>query len=135
MINKFIGNGRVTKDIELKQTSSGSSAVSFTLAITRNRKNQNGEYESDFISCIAYKEVAELLSKYVKKGDTIGVDGKIRTGSYKDKNGKSIYVTEVVVENVDFLKQTNKEVKTETLDTKWDSAKDITLSDEELPFY
>lgn len=152
MINKFIGNGRVTKDIELKQTSNGVSAVNFTLAITRNRKNQNGEYESDFISCIAYKGVAELLSKYVKKGDTIGVDGRIRTSSYKDKDNKTIYVTEVVVENIDFLKQASGQVsgqvseqvsgQQQTIDTtkiaetpkEFAFPDEVEIVDEEMPF-
>lgn len=109
MINKFIGNGRVTKDIELKATSNGISAANFTLAITRNFKNTNGEYESDFLQCIAFRGTAELLSKYVKKGDTIGVEGSVRTRSYKDKNDKTVYVTEIVVDNIDFLKQANKQ--------------------------
>lgn len=109
MINKFIGNGRVTKDIELKQTTNGISAANFTLAITRNFKNANGEYESDFLQCIAFRGTAELLSKYVKKGDTIGVEGSIRTSNYKDKDNKTVYVTEIVVDNIDFLKQANKQ--------------------------
>lgn len=144
MINKFIGNGRVTKDIELKQTPNGVSSVNFTLAITRNRKNQNGKYESDFISCIAFRSIAELLSKYVKKGDTIGIDGRIRTSSYKDKDNKTIYVTEVVVENIDFLKQANREeTKNETklnttkiVDTPKEFAfpDEVEIVDEEMPF-
>lgn len=133
MINKFIGNGRVTKDIELKKTPSGSSAVSFTLAIPRPFKNQNGEYESDFIQCVAFKGTAELLSKYVKKGDTIGVDGSIRTGKYKDKDDKTIYVTEIVVDSIDFLKQSNREEPKN--DTQFSSAKEIEISPDELPFY
>ena len=139
MINKFIGNGRVTKDIELKQTSNGVSAVSFTLAITRNRKNQNGEYESDFIQCTAFRGTAEILSKYVKKGDTIGIEGSIRTWNYKDKDNKTVYVTEVLVENIDFLKQANREEPKE--EPKLDTSKIVDtpifpdeIIDDDLPF-
>ena len=139
MINKFIGNGRVTKDIELKATSNGISAANFTLAITRNFKNTNGEYESDFLQCIAFRGTAELLSKYVKKGDTIGVDGSVRTRSYKDKDDKTVYVTEIVVDNIDFLKQANKQENNTTEAPK--QADDaiiypdaIEITDDDLPF-
>ena len=137
MINKFIGNGRVTKDIELKQTSNGISAVNFTLAITRNFKNANGEYEADFIQCTAFRGTAELLSKYVKKGDAIGIEGSVRTWNYKDKDDKTVYVTEVQVENIDFLQQKKKEETTKVEDKQVDDAiiypDAIDLSDE-LPF-
>lgn len=136
MINKFIGNGRVTKDIELKQTSNGISAVNFTLAITRNRKNQNGEYEADFIQCTAFRGTAEILSKYVKKGDCIGVEGSIRTWNYKDKDNKTVYVTEIAVDNIDFLQQKRKEETTEASKQPDDAIiypDAIELSDE-LPF-
>lgn len=137
MINKFIGNGRVTKDIELKQTSNGKSAVNFTLAITRNFKNANGEYEADFIQCTAFRGTAELLSKYVKKGDAIGIEGSVRTWNYKDKDDKTVYVTEVQVENIDFLQQKKKEETIKAEDKQADDAiiypDAIELSDE-LPF-
>lgn len=139
MINKFIGNGRVTKDIELKATSNGISAANFTLAITRNFKNANGEYESDFLQCIAFRGTAELLSKYAKKGDTIGVEGSIRTRNYKDKDDKTVYVTEIVVDNIDFLKQANKQENNTTEAPK--QADDaiiypdaIEITDDDLPF-
>ena len=139
MINKFIGNGRVTKDIELKCTPSGSSAVSFTLAIPRPFKNQNGEYESDFIQCVAFRGTAELLSKYVKKGDTIGVEGSIRTRNYKDKDDKTIYVTEMLVDNIDFLKQAERKEKQVTEEHKQPDdtiiyPEDITFNEEDLPY-
>ena len=137
MINKFVGNGRVTKDIELKQTSNGISAVNFTLAITRNFKNANGEYESDFLQCTAFRGTAEILSKYVKKGDSIGVEGSIRTWNYKDKDNKTVYVTEVQVENIDFLQQKRKEETTEAPKQPDDAIiypDAIEITDDELPF-
>ena len=139
MINKFIGNGRVTKDIELKCMPNGTSAVNFTLAITRNFKNQNGEYESDFIQCTAFKGTAELLSKYVKKGDSIGIEGSIRTRSYINNDNNKVYVTEVIVDNIDFLKQANKqETKNSTEPKQPDDAiiypDAIEFTDEDLPY-
>ena len=143
MINKFIGNGRVTKDIELKCTPNGTSAVSFTLAIPRPFKNQNGEYESDFIQCTAFKGTAELLSKYVKKGDTLGVEGSVRTRSYVNKDNNTVYVTEIVVDSIDFLKQASRkeeqvnklviEEPKQTDDTII-YPEDITFTDEDLPY-
>ena len=137
MINKFIGNGRVMKDIELKVTSNGISAANFTLAITRNFKNASGEYESDFLQCIAFRGTAELLSKYVKKGDCIGVEGSIRTRNYKDKDNKTVYVTEIVVDNIDFLQQKKREETPPTEEKQPDDAiiypEAINLEDE-LPF-
>ena len=138
MINKFIGNGRVTKDIELKATSNGISAANFTLAITRNFKNANGEYEADFIQCTAFRGTAELLSKYVKKGDAIGIEGSVRTWNYKDKDDKTVYVTEIVVDNIDFLKQANKQETLSEAPKQPDDAiiypDAIEISDDELPF-
>ena len=138
MINKFIGNGRVTKDIELKCTPSGSSVVSFTLAITRNFKIQNGEYDSDFINCIAYRETAELLSRYVKKGDTIGVDGSVRTRNYINNDNNKVYVTEIVVDSIDFLKQANRQDNITTSEQKEDKSvlypDAIEITDDDLPF-
>ncbi len=136
MINRFIGNGRVTKDIELKCMPNGSSTVNFTLAITRNFKNANGEYESDFLQCIAYRGTAELLSKFVKKGDSIGVEGSVRTRSYKDKDDKTVYVTEIVVDNIDFLKQANRQEKVETQKQADDAIiyPDAISLDDDLPF-
>ena len=109
-MNKVCLTGRVTKNIELKYTQNNIAITNFTLAVTRKFKNQNGEYESDFINCIAYKSTAELLSKYVEKGDLLGIDGRIRTRNYEDKDGKRVYVTEIIVDSMDFL-QAKKEEK------------------------
>lgn len=109
-MNKVCLTGRATKNIELKYTQNNIAITNFTLAVTRKFKNQNGEYESDFINCIAYKSTAELLSKYVEKGDLLGIDGRIRTRNYEDKDGKRVYVTEIIVDSMDFL-QAKKEEK------------------------
>lgn len=102
-MNKVIEIGRSVSDVELKQTSSGTSAVEFRIAVKRTYKNANGDIESDFFNCVSFGKTAELISKYVKKGDLIGIDGKLQTRSYTNREGKRVYLTEIVVENVEFL--------------------------------
>lgn len=116
-MNKVCLTGRTTKDIELKYNQNNVAITSFTLAVTRKFKNQNGEYESDFINCIAYKSTAELLSKYVKKGDLLGIEGRIQTRNY-EKDEKRVYVTEVIVDSIDFLQSRKDESKQETTKTE-----------------
>lgn len=117
-MNKVCLTGRITKNIELKYNQNNVAITSFNLAVTRKFKNQNGEYESDFINCIAYKSTAELLNKYVKKGDLLGIEGRIQTRNYEDKDGKRVYVTEVIVDSIDFLQSRKDESKQETTKTE-----------------
>jgi single-strand DNA-binding protein len=127
-VNKVCLTGRITKNIELKYNQNNVAITSFTLAVTRKFKNQNGEYESDFINCIAYKSTAELLNKYVKKGDLLGIEGRIQTRNYEDKDGKRVYVTEVIVDSIDFLqsrKDESKQKTTETENTKQKLSDDV----------
>ena len=109
MINRVVLAGRTTRDLELRSTKSGANVCSFTLAVDRNFKNKNGERGADFISCIAWKKTAEVMSKYVKKGSVIGVDGSIQTRNYDNRDGQRVYVTEVVVENFSFLGGSDKD--------------------------
>ena len=124
-MNKVCLTGRITKNIELKYNQNNVAITSFTLAVTRKFKNQNGEYESDFINCIAYKSTAELLNKYVKKGDLLGIEGRIQTRNYEDKDGKRVYVTEVIVDSIDFLQSRKDESKQETENTKQKLSDDV----------
>lgn len=117
-MNKVILIGRNTKAIELKQTTSGVSVATFSIAVKRNFKNADGEYESDFFNCIAYRNTAELVSKYVGRGDLIAVDGKLQTRNYTDKSGRKVYVTEVIADNVEFLQ--NKKDKQEQTEERYD---------------
>lgn len=123
-MNKVCLTGRITKNIELKYNQNNVAITSFTLAVTRKFKNQNGEYESDFINCIAYKSTAELLSKYVKKGDLLGIEGRIQTRNY-EKDEKRVYVTEVIVDSIDFLQAKKDESKQETENTKQKLSDDV----------
>lgn len=97
--------GRLTADPELRRTQNGISSCRFTIAVNRPFKNkQTGEYEADFISCMAWKSTAETIAKYWSKGKMIAVEGSLRTGSYQDKNHPDIthYTTDVVVDNAYF---------------------------------
>ena len=101
-MNTIILIGRTTKDIELRRTGSGTVVASFTLAVNRDFKTQDGQ-DTDFIQCVAWKKTAELLNQYVHKGDRIALNGSIRTRNYEDKYGKKVYVTEVLANHVEFL--------------------------------
>ena len=94
--------GRITRDPELRYTSSSIASVRFTLAVNRPFQNQNGEREADFINIVAWRNQAENIKKYVSKGNLISVEGRIQTGSY-EKDGQRIYTTDVVADNVQFL--------------------------------
>jgi single-strand DNA-binding protein len=100
--NRAILGGRLTSDIELKQTQSGTPVCTFTIAINRKRA-KDGEQQSDFISCVAFKERAELISKYFRKGSSICIVGEIQTRKWQDSNGNNRFATEVIVNEVNFV--------------------------------
>lgn len=103
-MNKVIISGRLTADPELRQTQSGVSACRFTVATNRKFKNDKGEFEADFITCVAWRQIAEFVSRYFTKGKMIALEGCLRSGKYQDKNYPDIthYTTEVYVDNVEF---------------------------------
>ena len=97
--------GRLTSDPELRQTQSGISSCRFTIACDRRFADKNtGEKQADFITCIAWKQTAEFVSRYFSKGKMISVEGSLRTGNYKDKKYSDVthYTTDVLVDNVEF---------------------------------
>ena len=103
MINRTILVGRLTRDPELRYTSSNIAVVKFTLAVNRTFAGPTGEREADFIQCVVWRKQAENLARFVRKGSLIGVEGRIQTGSYDDKDGIRKYTTEVVCDSVQFL--------------------------------
>lgn len=94
--------GRLTRDPELKKTQSGISVVKFTLAVNRSFRDESGETQADFISCIAWRAQADNLAKYMRQGSLIGLEGRIQTGSYETEQGMR-YTTDVVANNITFL--------------------------------
>lgn len=103
MINNVVLVGRLVRDVDLKYTNSGKAATNFTLAVNRDFKNEQGVNEADFISCAAFGKQAENMARFLGKGSLIGVEGRISTRSYQAKDGKTVYVTEVITSKVGFL--------------------------------
>lgn len=95
--------GRITKDVEIRYTQNQNACVMFTLAVNRDFKNPQGEYESDFISCVAWGNQAEFMSKYVKKGYMLGINGRLQTRSYQTNDGQMKVITEVIINNLENL--------------------------------
>lgn len=103
MINRVILVGRLTKDPEFRTTPSGIDVANFTLAVNRNFKNKNGEQQADFINVVVFKKQAENVNNYLFKGSLAGVDGRIQSRSYENKEGRRVFVTEVAADSVQFL--------------------------------
>lgn len=101
-LNEVILGGRLTADVELKQTPSGVSTVSFDIAVNR-RTAKEGEQQADYIRCVAWKNTAEFISRYFTKGSSICVTGSITTRTWNDKDGNKKYATEVVVREARFV--------------------------------
>jgi single-strand DNA-binding protein len=105
-LNKVVLCGRLTADVEIKQTQSGTNVCSFTIAVNR-RFAKEGEQQADFISVVAWRQTAEFISKYFKKGNSICITGSIQTRSWKDQNGNNRYATEVVADEAMFVDSKN----------------------------
>lgn len=103
MINNVVLVGRMTRDAELRYTPSNQAVATFTLAVNRNFKNQNGEREADFINCVIWRQQAENLANWAKKGALIGVTGRIQTRNYDNQQGQRVYVTEVIADSFQVL--------------------------------
>ena len=101
-MNKVILMGRLTKDVEMRQTPNGVSLARFSIAVTRRFKNSNGEYDADFINCIAWRKTGEFIARYFQKGSMMAVVGSIQTRSWDGNDGKKQYATEVIVDEVYF---------------------------------
>ena len=106
-MNKAFLIGRLTRDPELRYSSSNAAIVNFSIDIDRQYTNNQGQRETDFINIVAFQKQAENIKKYVFKGSLVAVDGRIQTRNYEDKDGKRVYVTEVVADRVQFLDSKN----------------------------
>ena len=112
MINSVILTGRLTKNIDLRQTSTGKAMTYFTLAVNRAFKNEQGVSDADFITCVAFGKQAENMARYLTQGSLIGVEGRISTRNFQGNDGKTVYVTEVVTGNVSFLETKKQQTNT-----------------------
>lgn len=151
MINRVVLTGRLTKDLELRQTQSGKSTVSFSLAVDRAFR-KDGQPEADFINCVAWNRQAEAMAQYLHRGSLIGVDGRLQTRNYENQQGQRVYVTEVVVDNFTFLEsraQSQQAAATynpnpmpsqpqqpvdSSFDTSFDENDTLDIASDDLPF-
>lgn len=103
MINNVVLVGRLVRNVELRYTPSNQAVATFTLAVNRNFKKQDGEREADFINCVMWRQQAENLANWTKKGALIGVTGRIQTRNYENQQGQRVYVTEVIADSFQVL--------------------------------
>ena len=151
MINNVTLVGRLTKDVELKYTPANQAVAQFTLAVNRTFKNANGERETDFINCVIWRQAAENLANWAKKGALIGITGRIQTRNYDNAQGQRVYVTEVIAENFQMLESRNQQqgqqqAQPQTQQSQnqtpdfgrnadpFSGGSSMTLSDDDLPF-
>ena len=134
-MNKVIIIGRFTRDPEIKYTTgeNATATARFSLAVNRRFKNKEGNYDADFINCVAFGKTAEFIEKYFTKGMAIGITGRIQTGSYTNKEGQKVYTTDVVVEETEFVESKNKGTSGSVPENSNSDYEEI-LSDGEMPF-
>ena len=134
-MNKVVLTGRITKDLELRKTQSNKSVLKFTIAVKKDRKNENGEYLADFIIVICWEQKADYLSSYSGKGSLIGVVGRIENDSYTNRDGQKVYQTYIVAESVEILESKKSEPKEDNsmFGGSRDNLGNI-FDDDELPF-
>ncbi|MFS9190513.1 single-stranded DNA-binding protein [Streptococcus parasanguinis] len=138
MINNVVLVGRLVRDPELRYTPNNQAVATFSLAVNHNFKSQNGEREADFINCVIWRQQAENLANWAKKGALIGITGRIQTRSYENQQGQRVYVTEVVADNfqlLEFNKQNNQGQSQEYSQPDFGrQAEPFSIDDDSLPF-
>jgi single-strand DNA-binding protein len=153
VLNRVVLVGRLARDPELRYTASGVAIARFTLAVNRNYTNQQGEREADFIDITAWRGLAENCANYTRKGSLVGLEGRLQVRNYENQEGRTVYKTEVVADDVRFLESKNRTNNDNVGDSKMDYnqnqskkqqtpnqdpfesvGKPIDLSDDDLPF-
>lgn len=137
MYNKVVLMGRITRDLELKTTPTGTPVLSFSLAVERSYVAKGEERQTDFINCVAWRNTAEFISRFFAKGALILVGGELQTRQYQDKDGKNHTVTEVVVSSSRFTgekKSSGNEAPTNPASTAEKAAEPTTQPTEDYPF-
>ncbi|MDO4376760.1 MAG: single-stranded DNA-binding protein [bacterium] len=133
-MNKVVLIGRLTRDPELRYTSSNIPSATFSLAVNRPFQNQNGVREADFINIVMWRKQAETAKKYLTKGSLISIEGRIQTRNYDGADGKKVYVTEVVADNFEFLEtkgqKSNAPMPDVSNDIEYTDAPSTNVSDE-----
>lgn len=125
--------GRLTRDIELRYTKNGKAVANGNIAVNRAFKNQEGNYDADFINLVMFGKTAENMANYVKKGQQVGIEGRIQSGSY-EKDGKRVYTTDVVVNQFTFIDNRNSSEKPNSQPQQPNTAEPIDVDESDLPF-
>ena len=140
-MNRAIIMGRLTADPELKQTPGGTYVTSFSVAVNRDYSTKDGERQTDFIDVVAWRQTAEFITRYFKKGNMIAVEGSIQTRSYEDKNGNKRKAVEIIASQVHFCGSKKESDKDNTGTTNNSGSmissydfEEIDTPDEDLPF-
>jgi single-strand DNA-binding protein len=137
MINNVVLIGRLTRDVDLRHTPQNQVVGQFTLAVNRNFKNQNGEYDADFINCVIWGKLAENLANWAKKGNLVGITGRIQTKNYEGTDGKRVYVTEVVAESFKLLEKRDNSANQNSMAEQMPpslAGDPMDIKDDDLPF-
>lgn len=147
MLNRVILIGRLTRDPELRYTPSGVAVTQFTLAVDRPFTNQGGEREADFLPIVTWRQLAETCANYLRKGRLTAVEGRVQVRNYENNEGKRVYVTEIIADNVRFLESNRNNTSSNngsqergnnssrnSTDPFSDDGKPIDISDDDLPF-
>ncbi|PVY81998.1 single-stranded DNA-binding protein [Convivina intestini] len=146
MINRVVLTGRLTKDVELRYTQSGTAVGTFTIAVQRSFKNENNERESDFIDAVIWRKAAENFANFTGKGALVAVEGRLQTRNYENNQGQRVYVTELVVDNFSLLEsraeadkrraengQQEQRQSNQTGSNQFGRS-EVNISDDDLPF-
>ena len=138
MINNVVLVGRLTRDPELRYTPSNVAVATFSLAVNRNFKNQAGDREADFISCIMWRQQAENFANWLKKGSLVGITGRIQSRSYDNQQGQRVYVTEVVAESFQILEKKDNSANNASMENQippsFEKTNPMDISDDDFPF-
>ena len=138
MINNVVLVGRLTRDPELRYTPSNVAVATFSLAVNRNFKNQAGDREADFISCTMWRQQAENFANWCKKGNLVGITGRIQTRSYDNQQGQRVYVTEVVAESFQTLEKKDNTANQSSMENQmppsFGTSDPMDIPDDGLPF-
>lgn len=132
-MNIWIGTGRLCGDVELRTTQNGKSVATYRIAVERDFK-KDGQPEADFLTCVAWGGSADFASKYLRKGMKIAISGHIQTRSYDDKDGKKVYVTEIIVDRHEFCESKKVNESAEAVPAAENNFAEIIMDDSDLPF-
>ena len=133
MLNKVILIGRLVRDPEIKTTTSGVEVATFTLAVNRDYTNASGNYDADFINCVAYRNTAKFISSHGFKGQLVNVEGRIQIRAYEKDNQKR-YVTEIIADQFRPLEWKKRDDVQQQVDNYFDSQSNVEISEDQLPF-